>query len=91
MIRRLIKEFAARPERHVPTPTELRQLTPREREVLQLVARGQTNQQIARELTLSVSTIKTHVEHIIGKLGVSDRTQAAVHAAEVGLLSSEEV
>jgi DNA-binding NarL/FixJ family response regulator len=66
-------------------------LTPREREVLQFVARGQTNQQIARELTLSVSTIKTHVEHIIGKLGVSDRTQAAVYAAEVGLLSSEEL
>jgi DNA-binding NarL/FixJ family response regulator len=66
-------------------------LTPREREVLQLIARGQTNQQIARELTLSISTVKTHVEHIIGKLGVSDRTQAAVYAAEVGLLSSEDL
>jgi DNA-binding NarL/FixJ family response regulator len=53
-------------------------LTPREREVLQLVAQGQTNHEIARELTLSASTVKSHLKHIIAKLGVSDRTQAAV-------------
>jgi DNA-binding NarL/FixJ family response regulator len=62
-------------------------LTPREREVLRLVAQGHTNQQIGQELTLSVSTVKSHLEHIIAKLGVSDRTQAAVRAAEMGLLA----
>jgi DNA-binding NarL/FixJ family response regulator len=64
------------------------QLTPREHEVLRLVARGQTNQEIADALTLSVSTVKTHLEHIIAKLEVSDRTQAAVRAIELGLLSA---
>jgi DNA-binding NarL/FixJ family response regulator len=62
-------------------------LTAREREVLRLVAQGHTNQQIGHELTLSVSTVKSHLEHIIAKLGVSDRTQAAVRAAELGLLT----
>ncbi len=61
-------------------------LSPREREVLQLLAQGQTNREIARNLTVSVSTVKIHVEHILAKLGVSDRTQAAVRAIELGLL-----
>jgi DNA-binding NarL/FixJ family response regulator len=64
------------------------QLSPREREVLQLLAQGQTNREIARRLTVSVSTIKIHVEHILAKLGVSDRTQAAVRAIELGLLQA---
>jgi DNA-binding NarL/FixJ family response regulator len=62
------------------------QLTRREEDVLRLIALGQTNREIARTLTLTVSTVKTHVEHVIGKLGVSDRTQAAVHAIELGLV-----
>lgn len=66
-----------------PSPTAL---TPREREVLQLVAEGQTNREIAGVLAISPGTVKTHVERIIAKLGVSDRTQAAVHAIESGLL-----
>jgi DNA-binding NarL/FixJ family response regulator len=61
-------------------------LTPREVEVLRLVARGQTNQQIARNLLISVSTVKRHIRHISAKLGVSDRVQAAVRAIELGLL-----
>jgi DNA-binding NarL/FixJ family response regulator len=61
-------------------------LTPREHEVLRLIAKGQTNREIAVHLSLSVGTVKIHVEHIIGKLGVSDRTQAAVRAVESGLL-----
>jgi len=61
-------------------------LTPRERDVLILVAEGQTNRQIAERLSLSIGTVKIHVEHIIAKLGVSDRTQAAVHAVEWKLL-----
>ncbi len=64
------------------------QLSPREREVLQLLAQGQTNREIARTLTVSASTIKIHVEHILAKLGVSDRTQAAVRAIELGLLQA---
>jgi DNA-binding NarL/FixJ family response regulator len=61
-------------------------LTPREREVLNLIAEGKTNREIAAQLSLSVGTVKIHVEHIIGKMGVSDRTQAAVRAVECGLL-----
>jgi len=63
-------------------------LSPREREVLQLLSQGQTNREIARNLTVSVSTVKIHVEHILSKLGVSDRTQAAVRAIELGLLQT---
>jgi DNA-binding NarL/FixJ family response regulator len=63
-------------------------LTSREMEVLRLVARGETNQQIARTLFISVSTVKRHVRHIEEKLGVRDRVQAAVRAIELGLLET---
>ena len=62
-------------------------LTSREAEILGLLAQGQTNPQIARELVVSPGTVKNHVRHIIAKLGVSDRTQAAVRAVELGLLT----
>ncbi len=62
-------------------------LTGRELEVLGLLAQGHTNGSIARELVLSVGTVKTHVHRIISKLGVSDRTQAAVRAIRIGLVS----
>ena len=65
-------------------------LTPRETEVLGLLAAGGTNRQMASELHLSLSTVKRHVEHIISKLKVSDRTQAAVKAIDLGLLPSRE-
>jgi DNA-binding NarL/FixJ family response regulator len=61
-------------------------LTPREIEVLGLLASGRTNRRIAEELHLSLSTVKRHLEHIIKKLKVSDRTQAAVKAIEMGWL-----
>ena len=61
-------------------------LTPRETEVLGLVVRGQSNQQIARTLSISVSTVKRHMRHISAKLGVCDRVQAAVRAVELSLL-----
>jgi DNA-binding NarL/FixJ family response regulator len=64
-------------------------LAPREAEVLRLVACGHTNQQIAQNLFISTSTVKKYVDAVIGKLGVSDRVQAAVRAAELGLLSEE--
>ena len=63
------------------------QLTPREQAVLRLVAQGQTNRAIARTLNVSVGTVKLHVSQIIAKLGVSDRTQAAVRAVELGLVT----
>lgn len=62
-------------------------LTKREVEVLRLLAQGQTNREIAQSFVLSTLTVKTHVQRIISKLGVSDRTQAAVRAAELGLLA----
>ena len=61
-------------------------LTPRELEVLGLVKLGLTNRQIAAKLVISVGTVKNHVEHIIQKLGISDRTQAVVRALELGIL-----
>jgi DNA-binding NarL/FixJ family response regulator len=61
-------------------------LTSREREVLGVLAQGHTNREIAGILTVSAGTVKIHVEHIIAKLGASDRTHAAVRAAELGLL-----
>jgi DNA-binding NarL/FixJ family response regulator len=61
-------------------------LTPRELEVLRLVTEGRTNREIAGRLQISAGTVKNHVEHIIAKLGVSDRTQAAVFALRNGLL-----
>lgn len=64
-------------------------LTSRERQVLQLLAQGLTNRQIGQALTLGTGTVKTHVEHILTKLGVGDRTQAAVRAIELGLLVAE--
>lgn len=62
-------------------------LTGRERDVLRLIASGHTNRAIGHELSISLSTVKAHVEHIIAKLGVLDRTQAAVRAVELGLVS----
>ncbi len=64
-------------------------LTAREREVLRLLAAGQTNRQIAKELMVSLSTVKSHVENLMDKLGVSARAQAAVRAVELGLLAAE--
>ncbi len=81
---RLFKRLAGQSSGHADLP--LVGLSPREREVLQLVVQGQTNREIAQNLMVSVSTIKIHVEHILAKLGVSDRTQAAVRAIELGLL-----
>jgi len=61
-------------------------LTARERQVLALIGRGLSNKLIARELGISEKTVKTHVGHVLAKLGVSDRTQAALHAVRAGLV-----
>ena len=85
--RRLIEEFArVAPARHA-RPAELDELTPRELEVLRLLARGMSNAEIAGELVLSEATIKTHVAHVLSKLGVRDRVQAVVLAYESGLVT----
>ena len=63
-----------------------REITPREMEILQLIARGFTNLQIGAELSIAEGTVKTHVTHIFEKLGASDRTEAVVRAAQIGLL-----
>ncbi|HYQ85302.1 MAG TPA: response regulator transcription factor, partial [Rubrobacter sp.] len=86
---------AAHPGAHQAEPGEsgqsrrteqMESLTPREVEVLRLLSQGQTNPQIAQNLLVSRGTVKIHVQHIISKLGVSDRTQAAVRAIEAGIL-----
>jgi NarL family two-component system response regulator LiaR len=64
----------------------LDRLTPREREVLELIGRGFPNKRIARRLEVSEKTVKTHVGHVLAKLGVTDRTQAAVVAVRAGLV-----
>jgi DNA-binding NarL/FixJ family response regulator len=69
-------------------PERIEALTPREVEVLKLLSQGQTNPQIAQNLMVSRGTVKIHVQHIISKLGVSDRTQAAVRAIEAGVIGT---
>jgi DNA-binding NarL/FixJ family response regulator len=81
----LLRRAAADSPREQPPRAAL---TGREREVLQLVTEGRTNREIAAQLQISPGTVKNHVEHIIAKLDVSDRTQAAVYALRHGLLNS---
>jgi DNA-binding NarL/FixJ family response regulator len=84
--RRLIDEFAARPEPHTPTPAEMAQLTPREREVLSLMARGLSNADVALELFISEATVKTHLARVMMKLGVREKAQAVAAAYQTGLV-----
>jgi DNA-binding NarL/FixJ family response regulator len=84
--RRLLAEFAVRRPAARREPRELSRLTPREREVLDLVVRGRSNSEIARELTVSLSTVKTHLAHILEKLGLRDRVHAVVYGYENGLV-----
>jgi two-component system, NarL family, response regulator LiaR len=92
---RLAPEAAARLMREVRTPTSpealTEPLTERETEVLKLLARGKANKQIARELFIAVSTVKTHVNNLYRKLDISSRTQAALYATRIGLVSTEEL
>lgn len=84
--RRLIDRFLAGPVPNAPLPPEVAELTERERDVLQLVAAGLANAEIAAELYVSEGTVKTHVAHILSKLGLRDRVQAVVFAYECGVV-----
>jgi DNA-binding NarL/FixJ family response regulator len=84
--RRLIAEFANRPQAHRARPTALNALTPRETDVLRLIARGRSNQEIAEDLVVAEQTVKTHIGRILAKLNLRDRAQAVVFAYETGLV-----
>jgi DNA-binding NarL/FixJ family response regulator len=84
---RLLAEFAARRPATGPEPAALARLTGREREVFDLVVRGRSNTEIARELVIAETTVKTHVGHTLDKLGLRDRVHAVVYAYEHGLIT----
>ncbi|HEY2938340.1 MAG TPA: response regulator transcription factor [Gaiellaceae bacterium] len=84
--RSVIEEFAAKPAVRRELAARLDELTPREREVFSLVARGLSNAEIARELVVSEGTVKSHVAHVLLKLGLRDRVQSVIYAYESGVV-----
>jgi DNA-binding NarL/FixJ family response regulator len=88
MTKRLLDEFVRQPDPTVvrETPDRFSELTDREAEVLREVVRGSTNAEIAEHLYISETTVKTHVNHILAKLGVRDRIQAVVLAYDMGMV-----
>ena len=83
--RRVIERFAALPPGRADLAAQIGELTAREQEVLRLLGRGRTNAEIAETLVISEGTVKTHVAHVLAKLGLRDRVQAVIFAYESGL------
>ena len=85
----VIEEFARQPQpaAHSDPPSAVAELTPREQEVLALMVRGLSNPEICQQLVISEATAKTHVAHILQKLGLRDRVQAVIYAYESGLVA----
>jgi DNA-binding NarL/FixJ family response regulator len=88
---RLSPEVAARLMREISAPESPETLTDRETEVLRVLARGLSNSEIAEELFVTESTVKTHVSSILAKLNLSSRTQAALYALKIGLISLDDI
>jgi len=86
LIERILPTLMTTPDRVAPSPAELELLTDREIEVLRLVASGRANAEIGQDLHISEATVKTHVSHVLTKLGLRDRVQAVIAAYELGLL-----
>jgi DNA-binding NarL/FixJ family response regulator len=86
--KRVIEKFTRLPQ-HAP-PSQVEDLTERELDVFRLVARGLSNAEIGQELFISETTVKTHITHLLQKLGLRDRVQAVVLAYETGLFDSDE-
>jgi len=87
----LVPEAAAKLMSEMRAPERPEELTARETEVLKLLARGKANKQVARELFVEEKTVKAHVSSILRKLGMSSRTQAALHAVRTGLVNMDEL
>jgi DNA-binding NarL/FixJ family response regulator len=85
--RRLIAEFARRTEPAVPAPHDLDGVTPRERDVLTLIARGLSNVEDSHQLHVSPATVKTHIGHPLARTRTRDRAQLVIVAYETGLVS----
>jgi DNA-binding NarL/FixJ family response regulator len=84
--RTLLAEFASQPEQNTPTPAQMTQLTPREREVLILLAQGQTNAEVAKQMSISEATVRTYVSHVLSKLRVREKAQAVAAAYRTGFI-----
>jgi DNA-binding NarL/FixJ family response regulator len=90
VVRRVIAEFASQPYARLPSPQQLDELTPREREVMTLVATGLSNDEIAEHLVISRATAKTHVSRALRKLNVRDRAQLVTLAYQTGLVAPKQ-
>jgi DNA-binding NarL/FixJ family response regulator len=86
IVKRLVDHYVDHPPAELTKPPVIQELSDRELEVLTLVAKGRSNAEIAHDLTISLATVKTHIRHLLAKLGLRDRVQAVVFAYEAGIV-----